>query len=417
MTSAKASSSPSPAAGPFAGRIPPAVLRILEELDRGGHPSVLVGGCVRDLVRGVAVRDFDVATPASPERVLALFPRAVPTGLRHGTVMVPTPAGPVDVTSFRAGPALEDDLAHRDFTVNAMAWDPRADRIVDPFGGRADLAAGRLRAVGAPSDRLAEDPLRALRAVRLAAVLGLAPDAELEAALGAVAPRLRDVARERVRRELEDLLLAPGAGAALARLRRCGLEAVLIGETAADAPAVVAALPHDLVLRLAGWLRGRRAGSLLGRLRFPRRVATAVAELLLHHPVEVGVVPESDTSMRRMLKRVGEEQAEPLLALREAELAVAPPSSERDAALRRVAALRAALERVRRSGTLALRRLDLALDGRAVMEILGCAPGREVGRALRALTEAVVEDPDCNTPEGLRERLLAWKGAQPDSAA
>ena len=85
-------------------------------------------------------------------------------------------------------------------------------------------------------------------------------------------------------------------------------------------------------------------------------------------------------------------------------------------ALRTLAALRAAVERVRRSGTLALRRLDLALDGRAVMQILGCGPGREVGRALRALTEAVVEDPGCNTPEGLRQRLRAWKAAGSPSA-
>lgn len=415
---------PSADASPFAaadvraiaGRIPAAVLRVLEELDRAGHAAFLVGGCVRDLLQGLTVRDFDVATAAAPERVLEVFPRAVPTGLRHGTVMVPTPVGPVDVTSFRAGPELADDLAHRDFTVNAIAWDPREDRIVDPFGGRADLAAGRLRAVGAAPDRLAEDPLRALRAVRLAAVLGLTLDAGLEAALAGAAPRLRDVARERVRRELEGLLLAPGAGAGLARLRRCGLEAVLVGETSPDAPAVVAALPHDLVLRLAGWLRGLRARPLLGRLRFPRRVAAGAAELLLHHPVDAGVLPESDTSVRRMLKRVGEEHVDPLIALREAELTAAAPCAERDAALRTLAALRAAVERVRRSGTLALRRLDLALDGRAVMQILGCGPGREVGRALRALTEAVVEDPGCNTPEGLRQRLRAWKAAGSPSA-
>jgi len=416
VPSAEAPSSRPVDAPSLAGQVPPDVLLLLERLVRAGHPAFLVGGCVRDLLRGVAVRDFDVATAAAPERVLELFPRAVPTGLRHGTVMVPTSVGPVDVTSFRAGPELESDLAHRDFTVNAIAWDPLGDRIVDPFDGRADLAAGRLRAVGVAAERLAEDPLRALRAVRLAALLGLALDAGLEAALAAVAPRLREVARERVRRELEALLLAPGAGAGLARLRRCGLESVLVGTTAADAPAVVAALPPDLVLRLAGWLRGLRAGPLLGRLRFPRRVAAAVAELLLHHPVDADVLPESDTSMRRLLKRVGEDHVEPLIALREAELAADPSSPGREAALRRLAALRAAVERVRRSGALALRRLDLALDGRAVMEILGCAPGREVGRALRALTEAVVEDPGCNTPEGLRERLLAWKSARPPSA-
>ena len=106
--------------------VPPAVLSLVRRLGDAGHEAVLVGGGVRDLLRGVAVSDFDVATAASPEAVLALFPRAVPIGLAHGTVMVPTAAGPVDVTSYRAGPSLRDDLAHRDFTLNALAWSPRA---------------------------------------------------------------------------------------------------------------------------------------------------------------------------------------------------------------------------------------------------------------------------------------------------
>src|SRR5215475_5013053 len=114
-------------AGSEALAIPPAVRALLDALHRAGHPSYLVGGCVRDLLRGREVADFDVATPASPEELLAIFPRSIPIGLRHGTVMVPTPAGSVDATSFRGGPKLEEDLAHRDFTINAIAYDPREE--------------------------------------------------------------------------------------------------------------------------------------------------------------------------------------------------------------------------------------------------------------------------------------------------
>jgi tRNA nucleotidyltransferase/poly(A) polymerase len=163
--------------------IPPAVRALLALLAGSGHPSFLVGGCVRDLLCGRPVADFDVVTPATCEELLALLPRAVPIGLHHGTLMVPTRAGPVDVSSFRKGPRLEDDLAHRDFTVNAMAFDPEAALLVDPFGGRADLERGALRAVGSAEERFAEDPLRALRACRLVSTLGLELDAGVLAAL------------------------------------------------------------------------------------------------------------------------------------------------------------------------------------------------------------------------------------------
>ena len=192
--------------------LPPGLLEILRAVRAVGRPW-LVGGCVRDLLRGVAVADFDVATSAAPEAVLALFPKAVPIGIRHGTVMIPTRNGPLDVTRFRAGGTLRDDLAHRDFTVNAMAWNPASGEFVDPAGGAQDLAAGRLRAVGSARERFEEDPLRALRAARIGAALGLEPDASIEPAMKDARLPLRKVARERVRRELEALLLAPGVAA------------------------------------------------------------------------------------------------------------------------------------------------------------------------------------------------------------
>jgi tRNA nucleotidyltransferase (CCA-adding enzyme) len=393
-------------------RIPKPILAVSETLASAGFETVLVGGCVRDLVRGAPVRDFDLATAAAPEQVLELFPRAVATGIRHGTVMVPTQAGPVDVTTFRAGARLEDDLARRDFTVNAMALRSQNLALVDPFGGAADLRAGRLAAVGDAQARLAEDPLRALRAARLVATLGLRPTQELRAALGAARHGVEKVARERIRQELSLLLAAPGPGAAegLRLLRESGIEADLAPGAAQDAPEVLSRLPCDLALRLAAWLRGARAGMLLARLRFPRRLVERVCDLLAIHPLEANADGTSDTSVRRLLRRAGEENVDALLGLREAELdawETQRPEYVR-AARAELVVLRRGLARVRAAGQVALQRLDLAVDGRFVMEVLGCAPGPEVGRALRFLTDRVLEDPSRNTPESLRTLLLGW---------
>jgi tRNA nucleotidyltransferase (CCA-adding enzyme) len=398
---------PAPAARPAADAVPASVAGVLATLRGAGFRAVLVGGCVRDLLRGLPVGDFDVASDAPPERVLALFPRAVPTGIRHGTVMIPTGDAPVDVTRFRAGARLEDDLAHRDFTVNAIAWDPAGGLWTDPFGGAADLAAGRLRAVGSARERFAEDPLRALRAARLVAALGLAPEPDLAPAMAEARAALRGVARERVRRELGELLLAPHADRGLRLLRETGIERDLAPGARDDAPGVVAALPRCLELRLAGWLRGARAEAVLLGLRFGQRRARQVARLLARHPIDRQPL-RSDADLRRLLARAGEEGVAGLLALRRAELVADPAAGA--AARAALDALAARFARLRQAGALALGRTDLALDGAAVMALLGWPPGPRVGAALRHLAECVLEEPACNTREALAERLRAWAG-------
>jgi tRNA nucleotidyltransferase/poly(A) polymerase len=381
------------------------VRAVLATLVGAGHEAVLVGGCLRDLCLGRRVEDWDVATSASPEQVLALFPRAVPIGLRFGTVMVPSPAGPIDVTRYR-GPGLAGDLARRDFTVNAMALALEPHRWHDPEGGLADLRAGRLRAVRSARERLAEDPLRALRALRLVAGLDFDLDPELACALPGTS--LRKVAPERIRAELERLLLGPAVGRALGLFRESGLEADLFrGALASDAAAVVAALPRDLELRLAGWLRGRDAAALLGRLRFPRQRTELVAQLVRHHPVDA-----ERADLGRLLQRLGRAGVLQLFDLREAELAagsLAPEAAKRTAA--RVAELRRAVARLEEAGVLAGGRPNLAVSGEEVMAWLGCPPGPRVGRALSHLTLQVLADPSRNEPTALRELLRSWQAA------
>ncbi len=195
---------------------------ILRKLEENGFEAYFVGGCVRDTLLGRTVHDWDVTTSAQPQQVMALFPHSIPTGLRHGTVTVISDGEQAEVTTFRADGAyrdgrhpaqvafvatLREDLARRDFTVNAMAMDLRG-KIYDCFGGRDDLRAGILRCVGEPTLRFQEDALRMLRAYRFAAQLGFALDAETERAIGLCAEGCMQLSRERIREETEKTLLS-----------------------------------------------------------------------------------------------------------------------------------------------------------------------------------------------------------------
>ncbi|MBC8068946.1 MAG: hypothetical protein IAG13_11485, partial [Deltaproteobacteria bacterium] len=175
--------------------IPEPILEVAQKLQQAGHAAVMVGGAVRDVLLGLPAADWDLASSARPEEVQATFKRTIPTGIEHGTVTVLVrnpgggPAIGVEVTTFRGEGAytdgrrpsevtflrdLTEDLARRDFTVNAFAWDPFAKVFSDPFEGLADLHAGLLRAVGEPARRFGEDGLRTMRAVRLCATRELA---------------------------------------------------------------------------------------------------------------------------------------------------------------------------------------------------------------------------------------------------
>ena len=209
---------------PDPATVPPDVMAMLRTLRAAGKQAWLAGGAVRELLRGKPADDFDVATDALPEQVVKLFPRVVPTGMQHGTVTVLTGEHKVEVTTFRGeGPYLDGrrpssvtflgdidgDLARRDFTVNAIAWDPIAGVLRDPFSGAEDLRRCRLRAVGAPLARFREDGLRPLRAVRFACTLRLALDPATRADPDDV---LRGLQRLVVEEQQDRGLAEPGVG-------------------------------------------------------------------------------------------------------------------------------------------------------------------------------------------------------------
>jgi tRNA nucleotidyltransferase (CCA-adding enzyme) len=434
--------------------LPPAVSAVLETLREGGAEAALVGGSVRDLVRGDQPEDWDVATSAPPEEVAARFPGATWEN-PFGTVTVLDPAGGpgIEVTTYRVeggyrdrrrpdevrwGQSLTDDLTRRDFTINAMAWlpddaAPGSGRLVDPHGGAADLKAGLLRAVGDADERFDEDALRLLRAVRLATRFDLRLDAATEAAIVANAPQAAGLSGERVRDELMRILAAPRPPSpAFELMERLGLLSVLLHELAALRGVPQAkrlagdALDHSLrtadalpaadpVLRLAGllhdvakattladghFLHHDRDGALLAeqlmaRLRAPRAEITRVGRLVRHHMF--AYTPDwTDAAVRRFIRRIGVDLLPDLFALREADDVASgveePPGGWRELRDRVAVVVNDPLEAQ-----------QLAITGDDLVTQLRIPPGPAIGRLLAALLEAVLDDPTLNS----REQLLA----------
>jgi tRNA nucleotidyltransferase (CCA-adding enzyme) len=425
--------------------LPPAIVKVLRTLGAAGHRSWIVGGAVRDLLlhRPREANDFDVATPATPEEVTALFRKVVPTGVEHGTVTVVESGHAVEVTTFRGEGAyldgrrpasvvfhsdLEADLARRDFTMNALAWDPLAPDFRDPFGGRADMARRTVRAVGDAADRFGEDGLRAMRAVRFAAQLGYGLHPKTRAAIPGALDVVRKVSVERVSDELTRLVVAPHAEKGIALMRATRLLGTVLPALAAlprpaidHAVAVLRRLPPDPVLRYAALLHPLGAGGaerVLADLRQPRRVSETVARLLREHACRAGAAevapPATLSEVRRWLSRVGLDGADALLALADAEARALAPSRAKPAR-RDIAAFRRRAEEVKRALP-PLTTQHLALDGGAVMALLGAGPGPHVGEALRHLLDRVLEDPSQNTAAALENELRAWWAARPRTA-
>ena len=212
-------------------KLDPGAALLLDALHGAGHAAYAVGGCVRDSLLGLAPHDWDLCTSARPEQVMALFgeEKCIPTGLQHGTVTVKQGGRLYETTTFRTEgaysdgrhpdavcfvPDVREDLARRDFTINAMAYSAE-EGLIDPFGGRDDLAAHLVRAVGEPERRFEEDVLRILRLYRFAARFGFAIDPATGAAARALGPHLDCVSAERIQEELLKLLAAPRPGSYL----------------------------------------------------------------------------------------------------------------------------------------------------------------------------------------------------------
>ncbi|HEU4534764.1 MAG TPA: hypothetical protein VFS00_11625 [Polyangiaceae bacterium] len=443
-------------------QVPEPVRDICRRLREAGKRAWLVGGCVRDLLRGVGVADYDICTDARPEETMRAFPKVVPTGIEHGTVSVLWKGVPYEVTTLRGETSYSDgrrpdavvfhddieaDLARRDFTVNAIALDPLDGAIIDPFGGRRDLAANVVRAVGDPRARFAEDGLRVLRAARFVATLGAALDPATEAAINPSLDTYRKVSPERVRDEWVKTMKAKAPSRAFEVMRRTGVLGVSCPELAegfgcargpgrdvwARAMARLDACEGDAILRVAALLltvgapRARptpegdpgaaageeaRVGAELGeevmkRLRFSNDERERVVAVVRHR-VDGYDEAWPDAAVRRWVRRVGRERLDDVFRVARAD--AIGRGGDPGAELARVAHLAGRAEAVIAAGH-ALSTKALAVNGRDLMTELGMPPGRAVGELLERLLEDVLDDPALNARAALLDRARALRAA------
>jgi tRNA nucleotidyltransferase (CCA-adding enzyme) len=436
--------------------VPPDVTSLCERLRSKGKRAWIVGGCVRDLLLGRVAADWDVATDARPKELLSIFPRAIPTGIEHGTVTVVQRGKHYEVTTLRGEGTYTDgrrpdwvefvdditaDLARRDFTVNAMAIDPVDAQLIDPFDGSGDLERRVLRAVGDPMERFAEDGLRVLRAARFVATLELELDPATRAAIPPTLDTFRKVAMERVRDEWVKAMKARAPSRAFEIMRETGILAITCPELlegvglaqnrfhaydvwrhglecmdacVADPVLRIAALLHDVGKpRTRVWsaktsdytfydhdrVGATMAEPIAARLRFSNdereRIVSLVQHHLFHYQDEW-----TDATVRRWIRRVGPERVADLYVLNEADVRAKGRDFEPDLAA--LAALKAHVARVIAQGA-ALATRDLKVNGHDLIRELELRPGPVIGEILDALLEAVTNDPSLNE----RELLLA----------
>ena len=395
-------------------KLDPGAALLLDALHGAGHAAYAVGGCVRDSLLGLDPHDWDLCTSARPEQVMALFgeEKCIPTGLQHGTVTVKQGGRLYETTTFRTEgaysdgrhpdavcfvPDVREDLARRDFTINAMAYSAE-EGLIDPFGGRDDLATHLVRAVGEPERRFEEDALRILRLYRFAARFGFAIDPATGAAARALGPHLDCVSAERIQEELLKLLAAPRPGS---YLEPAVLAVVLpelepekqperfaelcrtidrIEPTAENVPARLAALLWPL-----GEAGARKA---LRKLKCSNALTDEVTALEREAPGTPG--SEMQLTAKRLLGRYELPTIQRLTAL---------CSARHPEQTRAFAALRAEAERLTAENA-CCRVSQLAVNGRDLMAA-GVRPGPGLRQVLNALLEAVITGQTPNEKDAL----------------
>ncbi len=449
--------------------LPPEVHAILSELTAAGYEAYAVGGCVRDLVIGREPTDWDVTTNAVPGEVQRLFPEHFYEN-QFGTVTVKTgSANPalaeVQVTPYRTegkytdrrhpgeirfADKLEDDLSRRDFTMNAMALGLDGE-ITDPYGGRRDIERKSIRTVGEPAERFGEDALRLMRAVRFATQLDFTIESATFEAIAENAAWLRAISVERVRDELEKIIMADHAYEGVLLLEATGLLAYIMPELREGigveqnlhhvytvwehnllALKYAAGKRYPLAVRLASLLhdvgkpqtkRGegractfyghdavgaRLTARIMARLKFPKHVADTVVRLVRYHLFYYNVGEVTESSVRRLIANVGLENVEDLLRVREADRI---GSGTPKAVPYKLRHLKYVIDKVSHDPISAKM---LKVNGEDVMRILGTPPGPTVGLILSSLLAEVLDDPTRNTREYLEQRVRELAEQSPD---
>ena len=432
--------------------IPKNAETILHILENAGYEAYVVGGCVRDSILGRKPDDWDITTSAKPEQVKELFHRTVDTGLQHGTVTVLMEKEGYEVTTYRVDgeyedgrhpkevtftASLEEDLKRRDFTINAMAYNPSGG-LVDLFGGLEDIDRKIIRCVGDPLERFTEDALRIMRAVRFSAQLGFSIEEETRKALKVLAPNLKHVSAERIQVELVKLLMSPHPDY-LRTAYEAGITAEFLPEfdacmeTSQNTPHhcytvgehILHSLCHvraDRVLRITMLLHDigkpvvrktdengrdhfkthgnageKMAGQILRRLKFDNDTIRKVTRLVKWHDDR----PEGTLkSVRRAVNRIGEDLFPLYLEVQQADMLAQSLYRRREKQARLDSVRDAYRQIIEEKQCVSLK--TLAVTGRDLIEN-GYRPGREIGEKLEKLLNLVLEDPEKNQKEILLE--------------
>lgn len=391
--------------------IPQAVEEVLNRLTSNGEEAYIVGGCVRDSIMGKIPKDWDITTSATPMRIKEIFQRTVDTGIKHGTVTVLHLREAVEVTTFRVDGKYEDhrrpkevsftkslkeDVARRDFTVNAMAYSPQTG-LMDYFEGQEDLKKRLIRCVGEAGERFEEDALRMMRAVRFAAVLNFEIEALTEKAIVEKKDLIQAVSWERIRIEFVKTL-ASDYPQFLANFVRYGLWPFFLSEVAlpenredafyqnlSSLPAEGYSRLSYLFLRMGrGEAVAAKGKKILKRMTFDNHTIQVVKTVIENATL---TIEYDDYFFRKLLSKLGEEVAEVLLEIATIEQAT-------DKALAKVY--------MQRAKTMPLRISDLEVDGSDVMQC-GIREGKAVGECLNQLLELVLKHPEKNTKQDLTE--------------
>jgi len=450
-------------------RIPKEVQSVINELKKKGFEAYIVGGCVRDFLRGVEPEDWDVATSAKPEEIQKIFPESFYEN-KFLTVTVQTGSEnpklkEIEITTYRKeakytdkrhpdqisfAKTIEEDLARRDFTVNAVAMGlkfqvPNSRFIlIDPFGGQEDLKNKIIRAVGNPEERFNEDALRMMRAVRFAVSLGESWKIEEKTAeaIRKNSPWLQAISKERIRDELVKIIIGDRAAEGLEQLRQLSLLKYIIPELeegykitqnkhhiyecyehylkSLDFAAKknfnkyvkLAALFHDIgkprVKRGEGpdatfygheIVGAKETCQILDRLKFPKKEIEKIVKLVRYHLFYYNVGEVSDSSVRRLVRQVGPENMEELLQVRMADRIGSGVPKAEPYKLRH---LKYVIEKVSQDP---ISVKTLKVSGNNVMEILGVGPGPKVGQVLDVLLGYVLEEPKKNEKEFLEKEI------------
>lgn len=442
--------------------IPKEVLTVIEKLESAGHEAYLVGGCTRDLLRGKTPKDWDITTNATPEEIQNIFPDSFYEN-DFGTVGVKTESEDptlqvVEVTPYRLEAAysnarhpdavtfstkLEDDLQRRDFTMNAIAYNPTNDTLHDPYDGQEAIRLKRIVAVGTPAKRFSEDALRMLRAIRLAAELDFTIESETAAAISEHATLIEKVSYERIRDEFSRIIRSQTPMQALFIAQRLGLltyimpeleEGIGCDQNQAHSFDVfehsLRSLQHgadkdySFEVRLAALLHDvgkpasrrfdqtkndytfhghevigtRMTRKIMARLKFPKDTARVVEKLVRWHMFFADPDEITLSAVRRMIRNVGTDHIQELLELRTCDRIGTGRPKEQPFRFRKYKSM--VDEALRDPISVAM----LKINGEKVIDILGDGPGPKVGWVLHALLEEVLDDPTHNTAEHLEGR-------------